>query len=341
MLATTESLQRPRDLLSFEAVLRPLSGRMEALSQFLREQVEAFEPEVREEAAYCLAHEGKRLRPALVFLSGAREEGGDTLALVRGAAVVEMVHLATLVHDDVLDDAEMRHNAATVAARRGPKVAVLLGDALFAHALHLAAQFPAPEVCRLVSRATRRVCAGEAFQTLNLERETTLRDYYRAIELKTAELFSVSCRVGAYLGGRGEAFERAAETFGLHLGTAYQIFDDWVDVAGEEYSIGKTLGTDLASGKVTLPLLLLFERLSPARRDTLKAGIAEGLGRDPAYRREVERLLATRDVRAAVREAFDVEVGKATAAMEPFADTVAGERLLGLAEAVERYMDSV
>ncbi len=244
---------------------------MARLDAFLHEQVERFEPEIRDMADYCIDTTGKRIRPALVFFAGWRE-GIPSDDLVRVAAVVELVHLATLVHDDIMDEAEVRRGRLTASRRYGPAAAVLLGDALFAHALYLAARFPTTEVCAAVSESTRRVCAGEIVQTLRRRTTAITRaDYDRVIDLKTAELFRVSCALGAKFAGYGEDFAGAAAFFGRHLGIAYQIYDDLADFFGREQRIGKTLGTDLASGKLTLPLFFLREKLSVAERAELEA----------------------------------------------------------------------
>ncbi len=247
-----------------------LQPHLQALDDFLRAQLGGFEPEIRDLVGYCLDASGKRLRPALVFTSGWRGPGEVPPALVRAAAVVELVHLATLVHDDIMDRAELRRNRPTAARRFGSDAAVLVGDALLAHAVHLAAQFPSTEVCLLISAATRRVCAGEIAQTLRRsDTSVTLADYRRVIELKTAELFRVSCLLGSRLAGRDDGYVQAAAEFGRRLGIAYQIYDDLADFFGQENRIGKTLGTDLAGGKITLPVLVLLERLPPGERAEL------------------------------------------------------------------------
>jgi octaprenyl-diphosphate synthase len=255
----------------FAGVFARVAPHMADLDRFLRRQLEAFEPEIREMADYCIDTSGKRIRPALVFFSGWRDAAAEPPAdLVQVAAVVELVHLATLVHDDIMDEAEVRRARPTASRQYGPAAAVLLGDALFAHALHLAALFPTTEVCRAVSESTRRVCAGEIVQTLRRRSVAVTRaDYDRVIDLKTAELFRVSCALGARLGGHPDAFVADAARFGRHLGIAYQIYDDLADFFGREQRIGKTLGTDLASGKLTLPLLFLRERLQDGERARL------------------------------------------------------------------------
>jgi Geranylgeranyl pyrophosphate synthase len=271
--------QPPVPARDFAAVFSRVAPHMAALDHFLREQLAAFEPEIRDMADYCIDTSGKRIRPALVFFSG--WQGADVEPspdLVQVAAVVELVHLATLVHDDIMDEADVRRARPTASRQYGSAAAVLLGDAIFAHALHLAALFPTPDVCRAVSESTRRVCAGEIMQTLRRRSVSVTRaDYDRVIDLKTAELFRVSCALGARLGGHPAAFAPDAARFGRHLGIAYQIYDDLADFFGREQRIGKTLGTDLASGKLTLPLFVLRERLDASERARLDA---ELLGRE-------------------------------------------------------------
>jgi octaprenyl-diphosphate synthase len=304
---------------------------MAALDRFLREQIAAFEPEIRAMADYCIDTSGKRIRPALVFLSGWR--GAERIApeLVRAAAVVELVHLATLVHDDIMDEADVRRNRRTAARVYGASAAVLIGDALFAHALHLASQFPTTEVCLAVSESTRRVCAGETAQTLRRGATDVARaDYDRIIDLKTAELFRVSCQLGARLAGDEAGFVAAAATFGRHLGIAYQIYDDLADFFGQEQRIGKTLGTDLASGKITLPLFVLLDCL-PAARTELMAEIRGEL--PPQLALHLGQMHA-HGVFHTVAEAIDTELARATAALAPWPTEPAAPLLLQLCDAL-------
>ncbi len=291
---------------------------MAALDGFMQAQVASFEPEIRDMAAYCLESTGKRLRPALVFISGWKGEGVVEDPLVRAAGVLEMVHLATLVHDDIMDAADLRRNRGTASRQFGPDAAVLLGDALFSQALHIAAQFPTTEVCRLVSESTRKVCSGEIMQTLHRrDMSVTREDYYRVIDLKTAELFRAACFLGARLAGFGPEFVQAANDFGRHLGIAYQIYDDLVDFLGEEKNIGKTLGTDLASGKLTLPLMLLLEKLSPAERAAAIAAMQTGQPLPLAASVEQMRALG---IAADVAHAVEAELALARGVLEVHRD---------------------
>lgn len=302
----------PKD---FNALFKRVSPQMAALDHFMRDQVERFEPEIRAMAAYCLDTTGKRLRPTLVFISGWQGDGVVSDELVRAAGVVEMVHLATLVHDDIMDQAEIRRSRRTAAREFGPDAAVLLGDALFSQALHVASQFPTTEVCRLVSESTRKVCSGEIMQTLRRRSvDISLAEYRRMIDLKTAELFRVSCFLGARLAGYSAQFAEAANLFGHHLGVAYQIYDDLVDFAGEETRIGKTLGTDLATGKLTLPLMLLLERVPESERTQILTALRGGEPMALASSLQRMKDLAIAD---GVVLAIEHELTAATAALAP------------------------
>jgi octaprenyl-diphosphate synthase len=210
------------------------------------------------------------LRPTLVALA-ANSIGKISDSHVTAAVIIEMVHLATLVHDDVMDEAEIRRGQLTLAANWGNEIAVLFGDCLFAQALKLAASFPTPEVCRAVAMATNTVCTGEILQTQHRRNfELSRREYFRVIEMKTAELFTLSCDLAAFIGG-AKAEERAAlKQFGAAFGTAYQVYDDCVDLFGTESEAGKSLGTDLAKGKLTWPLLLAWERANSGEKALLK-----------------------------------------------------------------------
>ncbi len=300
--------------LDHNALFQRLAPQMAALDGFMRQQVGQFEPEIRDMAAYCLDTTGKRLRPTMVFICGWSGEGVIVDELVRAAGVLEMVHLATLVHDDIMDRAEIRRNRRTAARQFGPDAAVLLGDALFSQALHIASQFPTTEVCRLVSESTRKVCSGEIMQTLR-RRDTniSLDEYRRMIDLKTAELFRVSCFLGASLSGHSLGFAQAADRFGHHLGIAYQIYDDLVDFLGEERQIGKTLGTDLATGKLTLPLMLLLEKVTAVERAAIVSALHSGQSLGLAASRQRMQELG---VVTGVIQAIDAELAVATGTLD-------------------------
>ncbi|GHC05477.1 hypothetical protein GCM10007047_22980 [Cerasicoccus arenae] len=342
MLATDP--KRTAALSSIAAIMEPVSEHMDALSAFLDEQVETFEPELREMVRYCLVNQGKRIRPMLLFFSNwSTDEAPPSPDAIRAAAVVELVHLATLVHDDILDDAAIRHNSDTVSAKWGPHVAVLLGDALFAQALNLATHFDTIEVCRAVSASTRRVCAGEIRQTFERGNAAlSLDDYFHVIDLKTAELFKVSCFLGAHLANFEPTVVEAYAEFGRRLGVAYQIFDDMADILGDETKIGKTLGTDLASGKYTLPIILLQHRAEGQAKAALEAATHSS---DTADHAELAELLqqALRDlgIQEEVSQRFEAELAAGDAALAPFSNQPSAQRLLSLSKFVRTQMGRI
>jgi octaprenyl-diphosphate synthase len=314
---------------AFGGVFAGLAPHMAALDRFLQGQLSSFEPEIRDMVNYCIDTSGKRIRPALVFLSGWRG-GAVSNDLVRAAAVVELVHLATLVHDDIMDLADVRRSRRTASREFGPTTAVLLGDALFAHSLHLATQFLTTEVCAAVSESTRRVCAGEMVQGLRRgSTDLTPAEYRRIIELKTAELFRLSCKLGSRLSGSEAGYVHASDQFGRHLGIAYQIYDDLADFYGREETIGKTLGTDLASGKLTLPLFALMDRLPQSERAALSAEIGGLQPSRPAHRFKQMLELGIFDV---VSAAVDSEVNAARAALAEWPGHPPTHQLLALGD---------
>ncbi len=243
----------------------------------LTSQADEFHPEIRDCAYYALGVQGKQIRPILFGLSlmatGSElsriAELHDKLSPsysegVEVAAIIEMVHLATLAHDDILDEADIRRGQPTLARKWGNEIAVLLGDCLFACALERAALLKDPFVFRKLAVATRRVCFGEALQAhQRLGFTMQWSEYLDVIASKTAELFALSCELGGFIGGADEFHRKALADFGMSLGVAYQMYDDCVDLFGAESQAGKSLRTDLEKGKLTLPTLIILNE-SPA-----------------------------------------------------------------------------
>jgi octaprenyl-diphosphate synthase len=324
----------------FADVYAPVKPYLDELDVFLQLQVAELEPEIQEHVRYVFGHSGKRLRSMLVAYSGwegpAENRADD---LVRLGSVIELVHLATLVHDDILDEADTRHRQETAAKKFGPAAAVLIGDVLFSHALELAAEFNTNEICRSVAQATARVCAGEIAQTYQRGEVNYSRDFYfRVIQLKTAELFEVACRLGATVAGYPVQFSEAAGLFGRHVGIAYQIFDDLVDLYADESMIGKTLGTDLSKGKFTLPLLLLLEKLPTEERDSL---IARFKGGDKTVAADFTARLHDFPIFDEVVAVFEVELAKATSAVAPFVDLPPVPAMQKIAELVRAQLGRI
>lgn len=241
----------------------------------IRDQVRAFDPSVEPYIDYICNTSGKRIRPVLSILAGGAT-GGVHAGHIKIGVILELIHMSTLVHDDIIDGADTRRKVPTANAKWGNGMAVLLGDALFSHSLLLATEFDDIEICRKVGKASREVCQGEVMQTQRrFDLTLTKKDYFRIIEMKTGALFAAATGIAASLSNVSEEVEQKLYDYGMKLGTAYQIYDDCLDLVGTEAEVGKTLRTDLEKGKLTLPLLNLIEKASPAQRDKLNKRIIE------------------------------------------------------------------
>lgn len=320
----------------WKVIVQPVAPFLDQVATQLAEQVETFDPEIVPYARYALTNHGKQLRPALVALSaGATGKINDSLVTV--AVIIEMVHLATLVHDDIMDEAVIRRRRPTLAANWGKEVSVLLGDCLFAHAVRLAASFPTPEICRAVASATKTVCSGEILQTHQRGNFGFGRAaYLRILEMKTAELFALSCDLGAWLGGATGANRGSLKKFGMALGTAYQLYDDCLDLFGTETAAGKSLGTDLASGKLTLPILIVLERGNPAVQQRLREYIQNW---DSALFPRVMELLEEHDAQAASRAIIHEYLEAARQGLRPVADSASRTALMALTDYLAQQTD--
>jgi octaprenyl-diphosphate synthase len=236
----------------------PIIRDLEEVERILQATCASARPAVHELVAHLEHYRGKRLRPTLLLLS-ARACGRVTPAHHTLGAVVEMIHTATLVHDDVLDSATVRRHVPTVNAAWDNQTSILLGDYLFTHAFHLASRLDDVRACRLIGEATNRVCEGELQQ--GVERGNlalTEADYLDIIDGKTAELTACCCRLGALYSEASASVVDRLTRYGRWLGIAFQVADDLLDLVGEERTTGKSLGTDVEQQKLTLALIYLL-----------------------------------------------------------------------------------
>lgn len=260
-----------------QAAFKLISTPLASVEERIRAQARAFDPAVEGYIAYACESSGKRLRPALTLLS-AGATGAIEPRHIDLAVIMELIHAATLVHDDIIDGADLRRNQPTANAKWGSAISVLLGDCMFAHALKLSTHFTNGEVARRIANASADVCSGEIIQTQRrFDLTLSVADYTKVIEMKTAALFAAATELGAMLNeGTPKETIEALHAYGLKLGTAYQIYDDCLDIAGDESKVGKTLGTDIRRGKLTLPVLLLLDNATKADREHWKKAILEG-----------------------------------------------------------------
>ena len=238
-------------------------------------ELDSWHPYVTDVTAHVTRFRGKRLRPMLLLLTaracGSLREDHHVLA-----AVVEMIHTATLVHDDVLDDADTRRHVATVNSRWNNETSVLCGDYLFTHAFHLAASLDSTLACRMIGRATNRVCEGELCQIHERANSSLTEErYFHIIDGKTAELCALCTFLGAHYAGADEMVVLGMESYGRSLGMAFQMADDLLDIVGDERTTGKSLGTDFKKQKLTLPFIRMIETSPPDQREHIRGLLSE------------------------------------------------------------------
>ncbi len=292
--AETKATNIPKEIqATFELINAPLYS----VEERIRAQAREFDPAVEGYVAYACESSGKRLRPALALLAGGAT-GNIGAQQIELAVILELVHAATLVHDDIMDGAEIRRGQPTANAKWGNSISVLLGDCMFAHALKLSTNFTSAEISRRIANAASDVCSGEIIQTQRrFDLNLSVPDYFKIIEMKTAALFGAATELGALLNETSPQIIGAMKTFGLKLGTAYQVYDDCLDIAGDETKAGKTLGSDLIKGKLTLPILHLLQHCSDAERARWSTVILSGEG--------IEALVAATIQRGSLKSAID------------------------------------
>jgi len=225
---------------------------------------------------YIVNSGGKRLRPMLVLLSAGCCDALDTRAHLV-AAIIEFIHTATLLHDDVVDESHMRRGRETANDLWGNEASVLVGDFLYSRAFEMMVEVGDMRVMEILAHTTNTIAEGEVMQLMNLnDPDTSEEDYLKVIQSKTAKLFEAAAQLGAVLGGNHGEVEKALAAYGLHLGTAFQLIDDVLDYEADENDLGKQLGDDLAEGKPTLPLIYTLRTGSAMQTKLVKRAIMEG-----------------------------------------------------------------
>jgi octaprenyl-diphosphate synthase len=307
---------------------------MKAVDAVIRERLHSEVVLVRQVAEYIITSGGKRMRPALVLLAAGAlgYQGRHHHEL---AAVVEFIHTATLLHDDVVDESALRRGRDTANAMFGNAASVLVGDFLYSRAFQMMVAVDDMRVMRVLSDATNVIAEGEVLQLMNCHDADVNEDrYMQVIHYKTAKLFEAAAQLGAILGGADSALESALAKYGMHLGTAFQLIDDVLDYSGQEADTGKHLGDDLAEGKPTLPLIYVMQHGTEAQAACVRQAIEHG-GRDdfPAVLDAIRNSGALGYARARAAE----EARLASASIEALGDSIYRKALLQLCLfAVER-----
>ena len=295
-------------------VTKLVQSELDAVEARIVKQAAAFDPAIEGYVSYAIGGRGKRLRPLLALLAGGAT-GEVTSGHVDLGVIVELIHVATLVHDDVMDEAERRRAQPTVNARWGNSLSVLLGDCLFAHALNLSTSFDNSAIGRVIARTASEICSGEMIQTQRrFDLKLGVPDYLRIVKMKTGSLFGAAAELGATISDADADTVEILKSFGIGIGTAYQIYDDCLDIAGDEGATGKTLGTDLRKGKFTLPVLFYLRAASEFERERCSSFILDGRCE------EVTELLKNRSANGALDESIAAGgdlIGEAQRTIEP------------------------
>ncbi|HEY8964881.1 MAG TPA: polyprenyl synthetase family protein [Candidatus Methylacidiphilales bacterium] len=307
-----------------EKMAEKLAAKLKELDARILSEASLFDADVVAYLEYVLRCHGKRLRPTLALLCG-EATGGIKEAHLDVGAIVEMIHLATLVHDDIMDGAERRRGQPTASSRWGAEISVLVGDCLFSHALHVCStKFP-QEASQVISGAVREVCTGEILQTQRrFDLSLSQDDYIRIVRMKTGELFRVACHLAAWASGADAATVAALGRYGESLGIAYQIYDDCLDFLGTEEEAGKTLGTDLEKGKITLPFLYLLQSTQGAAHEALCEVLLHG---GPEERRGLVAQVKESGALAQTLDALAAHLETARAALDLLPPSEAKESL--------------
>jgi octaprenyl-diphosphate synthase len=240
---------------------------------------------------YLLDAEGKRLRPALVLLSAkaTSQHSSFNRSLIKVAAALEIIHTVSLIHDDVIDHANIRHNKPTINSKFGEDVSIALGDYLYSVAFELISNCGNSDIIRCISSATKAMCKGELLQVCERDNLSLSRQkYFLIVKKKTASLFSASCEVGSQFFSTDKSLIKALREYGLNFGIAFQIIDDYLDLIGEKNNLGKVPGQDIKTGEITLPIINLWESLSQEGKKDLQ--ILLGLRRDRDALKKINRI---------------------------------------------------
>lgn len=291
---------------SVEPLRAPVSEDLEALDGLIRRRLGSDVVLIRQVAEYIIAAGGKRLRPLLLLLS-ARACGYAGHDHVELAAVVEFIHTATLLHDDVVDESQLRRGRKTANASFGNAASVLVGDFLYSRAFQMMVDVGSLRVMQVLADATNTIAEGEVLQLLNINNaDTTLEAYLEVVRRKTAKLFEAAGRLGSILAGRPEGIQAVLAQFGTHIGTAFQLIDDVLDYSGDPQHTGKNVGDDLREGKPTLPLIYTMQHGSEQDATIVRRAIeGEGEALLPQVMEAMQRQGALEYTRAqACKEAY-------------------------------------
>lgn len=297
--------------MQFDAIQALVDADMDAVDGTIRDRLRSDVVLINQLGQYIVSNGGKRLRPRLVLLA-AGAAGYEGRSHVPLAAVIEFIHTATLLHDDVVDASDMRRGQRTANALWGNEAAVLVGDFLYSRSFEMMVEIGSMRVMEILAHTTNTIAEGEVMQLLNIhDADTTEERYLDIIRSKTAKLFEAAVRLGGVLAGVDDATERALARYGMHLGTAFQVIDDVLDYSAEAGEMGKNVGDDLAEGKPTLPLIHVIQQGQAADAAIVREAIEQGgVERVEAVTEILERTGAIGYARAQARNEADLALAE-------------------------------
>jgi len=262
--------------MSFESIKQLVAHDLHEVDRVIRDRLTSDVALVNQVAEYIIGSGGKRLRP-LVVIVAARACGSADQRHTQAAAIIEFIHTATLLHDDVVDDSKLRRGHDTANAVWGNEASVLVGDYVYSRSFEMMVSLGSMRIMDVMATATNRIAEGEVLQLMNAhDSDTTEERYFEVIHRKTAQLFEAGTQVAAILTGSSPHIEEALTRYGRHLGTAFQLVDDALDYRADRDALGKNLGDDLAEGKPTLPLIYALKHGTDAQRSVIRKGIENG-----------------------------------------------------------------
>jgi octaprenyl-diphosphate synthase len=315
-------------------IIQPIAADMDAVNAVIRRQLDSRVPLVSQIAEYIISAGGKRIRPLLVLLV-ANAYGYQGTHHHELAAVVEFIHTATLLHDDVVDESALRRGCQTANALFGNAASVLVGDFVYSRAFQMMVSINDMRVMRILADATNVIAEGEVLQLLNMhDPDVSEERYLQVIRSKTAKLFEAAAQLGALIAGASDAEVDAAAEYGRSLGTAFQLVDDVLDYSGNAADIGKNVGDDLREGKPTLPLIFLMQNGTPNQRELVRTCIQNG---DEQHFDEILASITKSGALDYTRGKAEQAAQRATASIAPLSDSQFKDSLLQLSSfAVDR-----
>ncbi|MGI9270282.1 MAG: polyprenyl synthetase family protein [Woeseiaceae bacterium] len=324
-----QALEKPRKSLTFDDVISLSRDDMQAVDSLIATSLHSDVALVSQVSEYIVMSGGKRLRPVIVLLA-ARAFGYDGDQHIRAAAIVEFIHTATLLHDDVVDSSSRRRGQDSANTVFGNQASVLVGDFLYSRAFQMMVDIDSMRIMQILADATNTIAAGEVMQLMNVHDPDTSEEAYRqVIYRKTARLFEAGAQIAAVLGNRDSADEQAMMSYGQHLGCAFQLVDDALDFNSSADELGKNIGDDLAEGKATLPLIYAMENGSAADKELIRNAILNGgLDRLADITTIIEKTGALQYTATRAQESAD----SAVAAIADIPDSAYKQALITIAE---------